>query len=107
MSNSMDFEAYQEQAWKFAKPTAKTTQYLLPGLAGEVGELCSLFAKSTRDSTIMDYKLLEKELGDILWFVSSLAFFHGISLADVARTNINKLESRQQRGTIGGSGDDR
>lgn len=107
MSNSMEFDDYQERAWKFAKQTAKTTQYLLPGLAGEVGELSSLYAKNVRDGGVMDYKLLKKELGDILWFVSSIAFFNGISLAEVAQANIDKLTSRQQRGTIGGSGDDR
>lgn len=105
MSNSMD--EYQLKAWSFAKPSARTTQYLLPGLAGEVGELCSLVAKNIRDGGMMDYKAMEKELGDILWFVSTIAFFHGISLADVARTNIDKLESRKQRGTIGGFGDER
>lgn len=103
----LDFDAYQTRAWRTALNTAKTYHYLLPGLAGEVGELSSLFAKSTRDGGVPDYKAVQKELGDVLWFLSAIAFLHGISLSDVAEGNIIKLESRQQRGTIGGSGDNR
>lgn len=103
----MNFDEYQEKSWNCAMPTAKTTQYLLPGLAGEVGELSSLFAKSQRDGGLLDHNSVAKELGDVLWFVSTIAFYHGISLADIAESNIKKLESRKLRGVIGGSGDNR
>lgn len=103
----MSFDEYQKKAWDCAMPTAKTTQYLLPGLAGEVGELSSLFAKSQRDGNILDNVSVSKELGDVLWFVSTIAFYHGLSLADIAETNIEKLESRKKRGVIGGNGDNR
>lgn len=103
----MNFDEYQKKAWACALMSSKTTQYLLPGLAGEVGELSSLFAKSQRDNTALDYSSVAKELGDVLWFVSTLAFYHGLSLADIAEANIEKLESRQKRGVIGGSGDNR
>lgn len=103
----MNFDDYQQKAWECAMPTAKTTQYLLPGLAGEVGEICSLFAKSQRDGNTLDHSAVAKELGDVLWFVSTIAFYHGISLADVAEGNIKKLESRKLRGVITGSGDNR
>ncbi len=103
----MSFDEYQNKAWGYAMPTAKTTQYLLPGLAGEVGELSSLFAKSQRDGNALDHASVTKELGDVLWFVSTIAFYYGISLADLADANIKKLESRQNRGVIGGSGDNR
>jgi NTP pyrophosphatase (non-canonical NTP hydrolase) len=103
----MTFDEYQKQAWSYALPTAKTNQYLLPGLAGEVGELQSLFAKCLRDRTNLDYMALPKELGDILWFVSGIAMYHGLSLSEIADKNIEKLESRKQRNTIQGSGDER
>lgn len=104
----MHFNEYQQEADKFAKPTARDVyKYLLPGLAGEVGELCSLHAKEWRDGFISDRTTVIKELGDILWFVSELAHVQSISLLEVAEANIKKLASRQERGTIGGSGDDR
>lgn len=102
-----DFDAYQAKAYRFALPTARCNQYLLPGLAGEVGELLSIFAKNTRDGGELDGDAIEKELGDILWFVSAIAYQHSISMADVAEANIKKLESRTARGTITGSGDNR
>ena len=109
---TLHFNEYQQQADVFAKDNARNIHlYLLPGLAGEVGELCSLYAKHWRDeghkSEPLDWEKVKKELGDILWFVSEIAFREGISLLDVAETNIAKLASRQQRGTIGGSGDNR
>lgn len=107
MSKTFNFDAYQEEAWKLALPSAKCHAYLLPGLAGEVGELLSLFAKQVRDTTNGDPVAIRKELGDILWFVSTIAFYHGFSLEDVASANIAKLQSRQQRGVITGSGDNR
>ena len=103
----LEFDSYQEKAWGFAMSSAKTTEYLIPGLGGEVGELQSLIAKSVRDGKDLSYADLSKELGDILWFVSSIAFFYGIPLSVIAEKNINKLDSRQQRGVIGGSGDNR
>lgn len=102
-----DFDAYQAKAWRYALETSRNKQYLLPGLAGEVGELLSLFAKNTRDGGELNGDAVQKELGDVLWFVASIAYLHGISLADVAETNLNKLESRKQRGTLKGSGDER
>lgn len=105
---TLQFNEYQFEATGFAITSALNVMgYLVPGLAGEVGELCSLFAKANRDETYIDNEQIKKELGDILWFVSTLANVYGISLLDVAETNIKKLASRQKRGTIQGSGDDR
>ena len=102
----MDFDNYQDQAWSFAMPQAKDNDYLVPGLVGEVGELCSLIAKAKRDGEKPDHdQMFAKELGDILWFVSALAWMRGWRLSDIAQANIDKLESRAQRGTIQGSGD--
>jgi NTP pyrophosphatase (non-canonical NTP hydrolase) len=103
----LNFDEYQLSAWGTALPSARTTQYLVPGIGGEVGELQSLFAKSLRDGKDLDTAAMTKELGDILWFVATLAFFYGIPLSRIAEMNIEKLESRKQRGVIGGSGDNR
>jgi NTP pyrophosphatase (non-canonical NTP hydrolase) len=102
----MDFNEYQNQAWSFAMPQAQKSTYLIPGLVGEVGELTSLIAKANRDGQKQDHdEMFAKELGDILWFVSALAWQRGWKLSDVAEMNLAKLASRQKRGTIQGSGD--
>lgn len=43
----------------------------------------------------------------MLWFVAVLAEFYNMDMQDVAIANINKLRSRQERGTLQGSGDER
>ena len=55
----------------------------------------------------VDKDKLKKELGDVLWFVATLAEFYNIDMLDMAVTNINKLRARALRNTIQGSGDDR
>ena len=48
-----------------------------------------------------------KELGDVLFYVAALSNFYGSSLQTVAEMNIEKLDSRQERGVLQGSGDNR
>ena len=50
---------------------------------------------------------MSKELGDVLWYVAQLASELDLSLDDIAKQNLEKLFSRQARGVLSGSGDDR
>jgi hypothetical protein len=43
----------------------------------------------------------------VLWYVAVLADYFDLSLDDIATTNLEKLASRQGRGLLGGSGDNR
>lgn len=81
------------------------------GLNGEAGEVAEKVKKVLRGDSegFTDDKCREiaKELGDCLWYVSVLANSIGYTLQEIAEMNINKLRSRQQRGRIGGNGDNR
>lgn len=50
---------------------------------------------------------LVKELGDEMWYCAAKATELGVTLEEVCQTNIEKLASRQERGVIKGSGDER
>lgn len=84
--------------------------YLGLGL-GEAGEVQGKIKKILRDKggVIEDQDGLNiaAELGDLLWYVAMTARELGISLDAVAQANLLKLGSRQDRGVLGGSGDER
>jgi NTP pyrophosphatase (non-canonical NTP hydrolase) len=94
--------AYPRDAW-LAYPSL--------GLAGEAGEVAEHAKKAIRDDggAVTDARRLAmaRELGDVLWYVTQLASELGLELEDIARANLEKLSSRQQRGMLSGSGDDR
>lgn len=109
----MDFKEYQEKSRKTAKYPDVGENYIYPtlGLAGEAGEVAEKIKKVMRDkggrvddATREDIK---KELGDVLWYITQLATELGISLDDVAESNIKKLYDRMDRGVLGGNGDNR
>jgi NTP pyrophosphatase (non-canonical NTP hydrolase) len=50
---------------------------------------------------------LLKELGDVLWYLSSITSELGFELDDVARINVEKLNSRMKNTKIHGDGDNR
>jgi NTP pyrophosphatase (non-canonical NTP hydrolase) len=50
---------------------------------------------------------IAKELGDVLWYVAQVASELGLELDEIAQVNLAKLLSRQRRGVLAGSGDDR
>ena len=81
------------------------------GLAGEAGEVAEQVKKSIRDDggTVSDERreALTKELGDVLWYTAQLATELDLDLDEIARINLDKLLSRQRRGVLSGSGDDR
>lgn len=104
----LTLDQYQEQAKATAVyPEDKAYRYLIAGLAGEVGEVSSIFAKHWRGDGPLTSDNLEAELGDVLWFVAMLADEIGCDLSTVAQNNLNKLADRANRGKLKGNGDDR
>ena len=81
------------------------------GLCGEAGEVAEKVKKTLRDDggVLSDDRrdALSRELGDVLWYLSQLATEAGLDLEEIASENLAKLFSRQERGVLRGSGDDR
>ena len=104
----LTMDAYQQQAAKTAVyPEDEAVQYLIAGLAGEVGEVASLFAKYWRGDGDFNRDHVAAELGDVLWFVAMLADDICCNLSDVAQGNLDKLADRANRGKLKGNGDNR
>ena len=104
----LTMDTYQQQAKATAVyPEVKADQYLIAGLAGEVGELASIFAKHWRGDGDLNHDHAKAELGDVLWFVAMLAEQLDTDLSTVAQGNLDKLTDRANRGKLKGSGDNR
>ena len=109
----MTFDEYQQAAMRTAIHKDKPNElfHLLLGLVGETGEIAEKFKKLVRDHDTdlskLDTNDIAKELGDVLWYVAVLAEHLGIKLEDIAAGNVAKLASRNARGTLTGSGDNR
>lgn len=116
-NKSMDFDDYQKAIIKFdhfeatSSPLAPGFYEKILGLTGESGETADKFKKIIRDQngqiTPENKDEIKKELGDILWYLASIARYLDIPLSDLAQTNIDKLESRLKRNKLHGSGDNR
>lgn len=113
----MDMNNYQRRALSTAiyPNIGRNIIYPTLGLMGEAGELCNKVKKLVRDgdykegSNIPNHAIdsLALELGDAFWYISAIASELGLSLSDIALSNLDKLSRRADDGTLGGSGDQR
>lgn len=108
----MNFSEYQRLSRRTAEyPREAWLAYPALGLAGEAGEIAEHAKKAIRDDggSVSDQRksAMSKELGDVLWYVAQIATELGLDLDAIAQQNLDKLLSRQQRGVLSGSGDDR
>ena len=77
------------------------------GLVGEAGEVAEKVKKQIRDGKLVSGEEVIKELGDVVFYVAALANYYDSGLDEVLQKNVDKLNSREERGTLGGSGDNR
>lgn len=106
------FDEFQSAAAeRVIYPEGAKVIYPALGLAGEAGEVANKVKKIIRDdnSEITDERraAIRKELGDVMWYVAALCIDLGFNMGDVCRENTERLASRQERGTLGGDGDNR
>lgn len=108
-----EFSTYQCQSrktWQLIK-TDHPIVYPTLGLTNEAGEVAGKIKKLFRDKsghiTTADRESLKLELGDVLWYLAQICTELDLDLGEVAEANLQKLFSRQKRGTISGEGDER
>lgn len=107
----MNFNDYQDQANDMAiYPPEYRLLYPALGLTGEAGEVADKVKKLLRDGGSLTPEVraeIAKEVGDVLWYVAAMARDLGVPMEHMARGNLAKLQDRQSRGVLGGSGDNR
>lgn len=107
----MELNKYQQLAVEKSFFTGDGVVYCTLGLTGESGEVADHVKKMLRDEdgkmSLERKELIVKELGDVLWYLANLADSINVDLETVANTNIEKIQSRLERGTQRGSGDNR
>lgn len=92
----MDFGEYQFEARRTQNKTLPLwamREHALLGLAAEVGEVCGLHQK-VHQGHALDVGDVLLELGDVLWFVAETCDCYGLTMEEVAKANIAKLQAR-------------
>jgi len=95
--NGGTLAGYQSEARRTINLTLTDEQRLLDasaGLAEEAGEVLAHVRKHVFQGPPLDREALTLELGDALWCLAIAADTLGVSLADVARRNVEKLRLR-------------
>lgn len=99
MTDPLSFREYQALASATDKTQADdllTNPIPLLGLAGEVGSLLSEYKKYLRDGD--KYRPFQdqvaEEIGDVLWYLATIAGKAGLDLEDVANENLAKIQER-------------
>ncbi len=100
----MDLNEYQRRANETdQQPTGSVgsddlRSVLVPllGLSSEVGELLGEYKKRVRDGESYSQftKRAQEELGDLLWYLANVATKFGLSLDDIAQSNLHKIANR-------------
>lgn len=68
------------------------------GLAGEAGEFANMIKKITAHGHDIPPDKLAEELGDVMWYVAEAATACGLTLNEIAASNIAKLQARYPEG---------
>lgn len=68
------------------------------GLTGESGEVADIVKKHLHHGHELESVELLKELGDVLFYISSMCTLLGVEMEMVASMNVDKLERRYVNG---------
>lgn len=96
-----DADVYQQNVLKYAPDHHDyllNVIYAAMGMCGEAGEASELVKKYAYHGHTIDAEHLARELGDVLWYVSYLAYLFGYPLGKIMAMNQEKLAKRYPDG---------
>jgi len=97
VENVDTLDGYQSEARRTINRGLSEDERLLDasaGLAEEAGEVLAHVRKHLLQGRPLDREAVTLELGDALWCLAIAADTLGVTLAEVARRNVEKLRSR-------------
>lgn len=97
----MKVNEYQDLALRTLNRKLSVEQALVDGvlgLNGEAGECADIVKKHFFQGHSLNREHLEKELGDVAWYLAVTAHVIGYSLEDVLLMNVEKLRARYPDG---------
>lgn len=96
----MDFDMYQTEVRTTREYETSDRLLMLAalGIAGEGGEVVNLIKEAEFHDRGLDKNKVAGELGDLLWYLSTMADAIGWTLDQVAAFNVDKLRARYPDG---------
>lgn len=96
----MDVSIYQKLAARTIPeklPYRQKIFHSIFGMASEIGEIQGIYQKLYQGH-IIEPEHLQKELGDLMWFIAEYCTANGWKLSDILEMNIEKLKKRYPDG---------
>lgn len=101
------FKSFQESVNRTASPNLEQKDKVLNailGISGESGEIVELIKKHYYHNIPLDLNKLQKELGDLMFYIQWLHNIYNMSLPITMLLNKTKLETRYPNGFVEGGG---
>lgn len=90
----MTLDEYQNLAMRTANAECVDLSNAALGLCGEAGEFADIVKKHLHQGHALDRPKLIREVGDVLWYVALACEVLGVTIDEVAQTNVDKLRKR-------------
>lgn len=110
------YDEFVQEMW-FGEDNPQNLAIATLGLVGEAGEVAEKIKKHLRGDAahnpmerpdiLLRNEEIGKELGDVLFYLTYLANYHGMTLDDVMHLNKRKLNQRRADNVQRGDGDNR
>lgn len=95
----MTINEYQKLALRTANKTGdKQIVNSALGLCGESGEVADIIKKAYFQGHVLEEAKVIEELGDVAWYIATMAHALGTDLETVLERNIEKLKKRYPEG---------
>lgn len=92
-----EYQKLAERTIDFKWSSEKIIDHALHGMVGEIGEIHSIYQKYYQGH-IIDPEHLQKEVGDLLWFIAEYCTAYEWDLENIMQKNIDKLKARYPEG---------